>query len=73
MILITDKQRELLDKICELIEVNNGIPPTIREMAESLGYEHYSAVSGMLLALEKKRYIRRVSGKSRGLQVLRTS
>lgn len=65
---LTDRQREVL----AFIAANMGyFGPTVREIAAALGVASTTAVVGHLEALERKGYIKRHAGKTRGIEVVR--
>jgi repressor LexA len=66
---LTDRQNRILEAIAEFIE-ENQLPPTVRELGERFDVKS-STVFAHLKALEKKGYIRRTSGKSRGLALVK--
>jgi repressor LexA len=65
---LTPKQQKLLEYLTDEIR-NNGLPPSISEMAKSLKLKSKNAVAKMLNALQEKGYVRK-SGKARGVEVL---
>lgn len=65
---LTPKQQKLLEYLTDEIQ-NNGLPPSISEMAKSLKLKSKNAVAKMLNALQEKGYVRK-SGKARGVEVL---
>ena len=67
---LTDRQREVLDRIREHIH-SWGVPPSRAELARSLGLAFASAVNHHLTALEKKGWIQINRGMDRGIQLLR--
>lgn len=67
---LTEKQRQILDFIAERIS-EMGMPPTLREIAEYFGMRSVRSVQTHLEALEKKGFIRRLIGKSRGIELVR--
>lgn len=67
---ITDKQKKLLKFIIEEIR-EQGMPPSVSEMAAYLKLKSKNAVAKMLKQLEDKEYIS-TSGKARGISVLQT-
>jgi repressor LexA len=69
---LTDRQKQALDFITGYIE-NNGFPPALRDIAAHLGINGTFGVMKHLDALEKKGYIRRGSGTSRGLALVHAS
>ena len=67
---LTDRQLEILDYIKHYLNTE-GMPPTRAEIAEAFGFKSPNAVQDHLNALSAKGAIRVLSGKSRGIQVLR--
>jgi repressor LexA len=67
---LTEKQRQVLDFIVERIS-EQGMPPTLREIGGRFGMQSIRSVQTHLGALEKKGYIRRLAGKSRGIELVR--
>lgn len=65
---LTEKQKKVLGIIQEFLQV--GIPPTIREIAQKMGFSSTGTVRDYLNALEKKGYIRRRKNLSRGIEAL---
>jgi repressor LexA len=63
---LTSRQRETLDFITLFIE-NNGYPPSLREIAASLKINGTRGVLGHLEALERKGYLKKDAGSSRGI------
>ena len=57
---ITDKQREILEYIKEMI-LKKGYPPAVREICEAVHLKSTSSVHSHLESLEKNGYIRPVS------------
>ncbi|MFQ5580961.1 MAG: transcriptional repressor LexA [Nitrospiria bacterium] len=66
--MLTKRQKEVLDFICETIE-DRGYPPSQRETADQLQMVGILGVQRHLLALEKKGYIRRGKG-ARAIEVI---
>ena len=66
---ITDKQREILEYIKELI-LKNGYPPAVREICEAVHLKSTSSVHSHLESLEKNGYIRRDPTKPRTIEIL---
>jgi len=62
----TPRQQQVLDFVTSHID-NNGYPPTLREIGLHLGVSGNVSVIQHLEALERKGYIRRESGSSRGI------
>lgn len=58
---LTERQREVLDFLKEHVS-EKGYPPTMREVAQSLGVKWTKGVEKHFQALEKKGYIKRSSG-----------
>ncbi|MBN1129475.1 MAG: transcriptional repressor LexA [Chitinispirillaceae bacterium] len=65
---LTSEQERVYSFILEW-KNNRGFPPTVREIAESLGYKSANNVRQHLRLIEKKGYLRIVSGKARGIEV----
>ena len=63
---LTDRQKQVLDFIIGYID-ENGYPPVLRDIAAYLGINGTFGVMKHLAALEKKGYVRRGSGSSRGI------
>jgi repressor LexA len=67
---LTEKQRQILDFIVERVE-EHGAPPTLREIGEKFHFGAVRSAQSHLQALEQKGYIRRLPGKSRGIELVR--
>ena len=65
---ITPRQQQVLNYITEHIE-QQGYPPTLREIAGHLKISGTLGVIKHLQALEKKGYIEKASGSSRGIRL----
>ena len=65
---LTDRQRRVLEFLQESL-ANQGMPPTIREIGEAMGFT-FPAARGHLQALEKKGFLKLHAGKSRGIELL---
>ena len=65
---LTERQKSLLDFIIHEIR-ENGIPPSVSEMATYLKVSSKNAVAKLIGQLEEKGYIE-TSGKARGIKVL---
>lgn len=63
---LTARQQQVLDIISDFIE-RVGCPPTLREIAECLGINGTLGVMKHLNALEKKGFLSRREGSSRGI------
>ena len=66
---ITDKQREILEYIKEMI-LKKGYPPAVREICEAVHLKATSSVHSHLESLEKNGYIRRDPTKPRTIEIL---
>ena len=66
---ITDKQREILEYIKEMI-LKKGYPPAVREICEAVHLTSTSSVHSHLESLEKNGYIRRDPTKPRTIEIL---
>lgn len=64
---MTKRQRELFDFIASSIR-ENGLPPTVSEMARALKVKSKNAVAKLLAALEEKGLVSR-DGSARGIKV----
>lgn len=67
---LTPRQQQVLDFITSCIN-DKGYPPTLREIAGHLGTSGNVSAIHHLEALEKKGYLRRESGSSRGIILVR--
>ena len=65
---ITDKQREILEYIKEMI-LKKGYPPAVREICEAVHLKSTSSVHSHLESLEKNGYIRRDPTKPRTIVI----
>jgi repressor LexA len=63
---LTDRQKQVLDFITAYLE-EHGYPPALRDIATHLDINGTFGVMKHLDALEKKGYLRRSSGNSRGI------
>ena len=66
---ITDKQREILEYIKEMI-LKKDYPPAVREICEAVHLKSTSSVHSHLESLEKNGYIRRDPTKPRTIEIL---
>ena len=66
---LTDRQVLILEAIHEGIQ-SQGLPPTMRELADQVGLASPSSVKAQLHTLEKRGYIKRDEGLSRAIQLL---
>ena len=69
---LTARQRNILDYLVEFTR-DNGYPPTMREIGGFFGIKSTNGVSDHLRALERKGYVSRSDGQSRGLTVVKAS
>ena len=65
---ITEIQKRILNYIIDQ-KSGRGIPPTLAEIAKYFGYRNRATVRQHLAALEKKGFIKREPGLSRGIQL----
>ncbi|MSQ72103.1 MAG: transcriptional repressor LexA [Betaproteobacteria bacterium] len=65
---LTEKQKEILEFIREVIEAT-GFPPTRAEMAQAMGFRSPNAAEDHLKALARKGAIELVAGASRGIRL----
>lgn len=65
---LTDRQRQVLEYIDENLR-NKGYPPSVREIAQSLGLASPATVHNHLNTLETKGYIKRDPSKPRALEI----
>lgn len=67
---MTEKQREILEIIKDFI-VENGYPPTVREIGKIANLSSTSTVFVHLMNLEKGGYISMLKGKSRTIRIIK--
>lgn len=67
---LTRRQRAIYDFIVRQVR-RNGIPPTLMEIADAFGLSSAAGISDHLKAIERKGYIRRRPGASRGIELAR--
>ena len=67
---ITFRQQQILDFLQDHLS-GSGYPPTLREIAAEFGLSGPRAAVKHLNALERKGFIRRSPGSSRGIEILR--
>jgi repressor LexA len=65
---LTSEQERVYSFILEW-KKNRGFPPTVREIAESLSYKSANNVRQHLRLIEKKGYLKIISGKARGIEI----
>jgi repressor LexA len=68
---LTSTQQRVLDFITEWKD-NQGYPPTVREIAEGLGFKSLNNVRQHLRLIEKKGFLKISGGKARGIEVMKT-
>ncbi len=66
---ITEPQAKTLRVICEILD-GTGLPPTVKELAESLGISHASAHE-QIVQLVRKGYLRKEEKKARSIVVIK--
>ncbi|MFQ5744002.1 MAG: hypothetical protein ACE5HV_10490 [Acidobacteriota bacterium] len=66
---LTQRQRAIYEFIVETVQ-GGGIPPTLTEIAGAFGLTSASGVADHLNAIERKGYIRRRPGLSRGIELV---
>lgn len=66
---LTQRQAEVFEFLQEFHN-NGGTTPTYREIGARFGFKSTKAASDHVRALEKKGYVRRRSGQSRGIELL---
>ncbi|MBN2374572.1 transcriptional repressor LexA [bacterium] len=66
---LTKRQQRVLDFLIRQIRIK-GYPPTVREIAADLGISGPKGAKKFLDILERKGYIRRISGSSRAIEIL---
>ncbi len=69
---LTQRQQQVLDFIIQFIEAN-GAPPTLREISAHIGTCGTVTALHHIEAIEKKGYLRRREGSSRGIVLTRKS
>lgn len=69
---LTRRQESILEFITSFIE-KKRIPPAIREIQKHFGFESTNGVTDHLIQLEKKGYLKRRSGISRGIELISKS
>ncbi len=68
--MLTRKQHELLVYLHDYSE-ERGVSPSFDEMKEALGLRSKSGIHRLILALEERRFIRRLPNRARAIEVLR--
>ena len=67
---LSDRQKSMLEML-QRFQVDNGYPPTIREIGDELKISSTSVVNYNLERLEERGYIERESRLSRGIRILK--
>ncbi len=67
---LTPRQAEILTFIQEKV-IENGYPPTVREICKATGLASSSTAHGHLMHLEEKGYIQRDPSKPRTIKILK--
>ncbi|GEM_PF-6179259 len=70
MIAITKRQRALLEFLRKFMAENDGLAPSLMEMARELGLNSTSNVHSMLTRLEQRGVIRRLKFHARAIQLV---
>jgi SOS-response transcriptional repressor LexA len=68
---LTKNQRRALLLIEAEVERTGGVAPSVRELAEQMGYKSQTTARNVLLGLERRGFIRRLEGRDRAIEVLR--
>ena len=68
---LTKNQRRALLLIEAEVERTGGVAPSVRELAEQMGYRSQTTARNLLLGLERRGFIRRLEGHDRAIEVLR--
>ncbi|QUH21630.1 helix-turn-helix domain-containing protein [Alkaliphilus sp. B6464] len=68
MIMLTERQMEILKAIHQYMQANS-ISPTVRNIRDLVGVKSSSTVHGHLTALEHEGYITKVEGSPRSIAV----
>ncbi|MEO0557292.1 MAG: S24 family peptidase [Bacteroidota bacterium] len=66
---LTERQNQVYEFLRSYIRTN-GKPPTIKEIGAQLGIKSTNGVHKMIVALEKKGYIRRARHEARGISLI---
>ncbi len=66
---LSERQSKMLNFI-KVFTLENGFPPTVRDIGEAVSISSTSVVDYNLKALQRKGLLRRAKGVSRGLQVI---
>jgi repressor LexA len=66
---ITEPQTRTLRAICQIFD-STGLPPTVKELAETLGISHASAHE-QIAQLVRKGYLRKEEKKARSIVIVK--
>ncbi len=66
---LNDKQKDIL-KFIKYKIIEEGFPPSVREIASGVGIKSTSTVYNHINVLEKKGYLRKSSSKNRAIEIL---
>ena len=66
---LTDTQARVLDFVCDQVR-ERGFPPSTVEICDHFGWRSTNNTHGHLVAIERKGYIARERGVSRGIKLL---
>jgi repressor LexA len=69
-LILTKRQSDILGFIQKVL-LNNGYPPTLREIAAHFKIKSSRTVFDHVVSLEKKGYVKRDRGKNRGLRIVK--
>lgn len=72
MKILTERQHDVLRAIRTATK-SHGYPPSLRELCGALGLKNVNAIKWHLIALERKGYIERDRGISRGIRLVERS
>ncbi|WP_377864691.1 MarR family transcriptional regulator [Bacillus sp. R86525] len=67
---LTPRQAQVLTFMQQEV-IENGYPPTVREIGEAIGVSSPSTVHSHLMHLEEKGYIQRDPSKPRAIKILK--
>jgi len=70
-LILTKRQSDILGFIQKVL-LQNGYPPTLREIAAHFKIKSARTVFDHVASLEKKGYVKRDQGKNRGLRIVKT-
>lgn len=70
--MLNNRMRRALTAIVNYQRATGGVSPAGSEIATAMGMTSKGRVSQILSELERAGYIRRISGRSRSIEVLRT-